>query len=97
MPAFPTTVHMHSSAWSGLSTRLKIVSLSTKQFEVVVVPAVERLLRKKQARLGVDRLMPWDWVPDMGNIVVSTIDGPPQAVSRAGRIDRRLFVHVSPA
>ncbi len=45
--------------------------------EVVVVPAVERLLRKKQARLGVDRLMPWDWVPDMGNIVVSTIDGPP--------------------
>lgn len=45
--------------------------------ETVVVPAVERLLRKKQARLGIDRLMPWDWLPDMGNMVVSTVDGPP--------------------
>ena len=37
--------------------------------ETAVVPAVQRILKRKQARLGYDVLRPWDWVPEKGTLV----------------------------
>jgi oligoendopeptidase F len=37
--------------------------------ETVVVPAVQRILARKKARLEYDRLRPWDWVPEKGTLV----------------------------
>ncbi len=44
--------------------------------ETAVVPAVKRILAKKQARLGYDALKPWDWVPERGALVEAS-DAPP--------------------
>lgn len=37
--------------------------------ETAVVPAVKRILAKKQERLGYDLLKPWDWIPERGILV----------------------------
>jgi oligoendopeptidase F len=43
--------------------------------EAVVVPAVQRILEKKKARLGLDRLRPWDYMPER-RLIVETGDAP---------------------
>lgn len=37
--------------------------------ETAVVPALRRILDRKKRRLGYDRLLPWDWVPEKGTLV----------------------------
>ncbi len=37
--------------------------------ETAVVPAVKRILAKKQEWLGYDTLKPWDWIPERGILV----------------------------
>jgi oligoendopeptidase F len=37
--------------------------------ETAVVPALQRILARKQKRLGYDQLRPWDWVPEKGILV----------------------------
>lgn len=43
--------------------------------EAVVVPAVQRILEKKKARLGLDRLRPWDYIPER-RLIVETGNAP---------------------
>lgn len=44
--------------------------------EAAIVPAVQRILEKKKARLGLDRLRPWDYIPER-RLIVETGDAPP--------------------
>ena len=37
--------------------------------ETAVVPAIQRILKRKQKRLGYDTLRPWDWVKEKGKLV----------------------------
>ncbi len=37
--------------------------------ETAVVPALRRILARKQKRLGYENLRPWDWVPEKGILV----------------------------
>lgn len=43
--------------------------------EAAVVPAVQRILAKKRAMLGIDRLRPWDYMPER-RLIVETGDAP---------------------
>ncbi len=44
--------------------------------EQTVVPAARRILEKTRQQLGLERLRPWDWMPENG-ILAETNQGPP--------------------
>ena len=39
--------------------------------EAAFVPAVQRILQRKQEALGYDELRPWEWVPELGKVVAA--------------------------
>lgn len=44
--------------------------------ETAVVPALRRILKRKQQRLGYDQLRPWDWIPENGALVDDLVGDP---------------------
>lgn len=55
--------------------------------ETAVVPAIQRILKRKQKRLGYDTLRPWDWVPEKGHWWMTRVE------NRYGRIKARMHLY----